>query len=75
MARKLTLKCERRVEDAAEAIREWAGDVTEGMYSGDNTRHSPGWWADKLPELVAEFTAAAAAYEHAPKSGPTAELA
>jgi hypothetical protein len=75
VSRRLTLKCEQRVEDAAEDIREWANDVVEGMYSGDVNRHSPGWWADKLPELVAEFVAAAEAYEVAPMSGPNAELA
>ena len=75
MGRKLTLKVERRVEHAADEIRDWASDVIEGLYSSDVNRHSPGWWADKLPELVAEFTEAAAAYEVAPMSGPTAELA
>lgn len=73
MARRLTLKAERRVEDAAEEIREWANDVIDGMYSADVNRHSPEWWAEKLPELVAEFTAAAAAYAAAPMSGPNAE--
>jgi hypothetical protein len=75
MARQLTLQCERRVQDAADAIREWANDVIDDMYSGDVNRPSPAWWADKLPELVAAFTLAAEAYETAPMSGPNAELA
>ncbi len=72
MARQLTLKCERRVQDAADAIREWANDVIDSMFDAC-PQHGPGWWADKLPELVATFTEAAAAYEAAPKSGPGAE--
>jgi hypothetical protein len=72
MARQLTLKCERRVEDAADAIRDWANDVIDGLYD-PGPCWARAWWADKLPELVAEFTEAAEACEAAPKSGPGAE--
>jgi len=72
MARQLTLKCERRVGDAADALRDWANDVIDGLYSGDVNRPSLAWWAGKLPALVAAFTEAAEAYEAAPKSGPGA---
>jgi hypothetical protein len=56
MSRTLTDPRERAVEDAADAIHDWANDVIDSLYERDpEYRFHPGPARDRLKRLVAQF--------------------